>query len=474
VLTEKMIDCYTCLLPHYYLYVKQRQNAAKIMTGSIPIDGRSLAALYPELSKESVGWDPTTVSAGSHKKIKWRCDKNHEWFATVYNRALADSGCPVCSGRQVLAGYNDLVTTYPELSKESVGWDPTTVCAGSDQKKRWRCNKGHEWDARVAGRTLGRGCPVCSGRQVLAGYNDLVTTHPELSKESVGWDPTTVSAGSRKKMRWRCNKGHEWFAAVKDRSGDGNGCPVCSSHQVLAGYNDLVTTYPELSKESVGWDPTTVSAGSRKKMRWRCNKGHEWDARVSSRALADSGCPVCSGRQVLAGYNDLVTTYPELSKESVGWDPTTVSAGSRKKMRWRCNKGHEWFAAVKGRSGDGNGCSSCTTYGFDPNLPGWLYFIEHDGWGMLQIGITNYPDSRLGKHVRAGWEPLEIRGPMKGALTRNLETDILRSLARRDATFANKTDCTKFDGWSEAWTKSSLLVTSLNELLEFVYTDDLA
>ena len=46
---------------------------------------------------------------------------------------------------------------------------------------------GHEWQATVNDRSTGYGCPVCSGNTVLAGYNDLATTHPELAKQ---WHPT--------------------------------------------------------------------------------------------------------------------------------------------------------------------------------------------------------------------------------------------------------------------------------------------
>jgi len=44
---------------------------------------------------------------------------------------------------------------------------------------------------------------------------------------------------------------------------------------------------------------------------------------------------------------------------------------------------------------------------------------------MLQIGITNFPDDRLGTHKHLGWEVLEVRGPMDGLLARNWETSIL-------------------------------------------------
>lgn len=58
------------------------------------------------------------------------------------------------------------------------------------------------------------------------------------------------------------------------------------------------------------------------------------------------------------------------------------------------------------------------------------------------------------------------------ALTRDLETACLRSLKRRGATFINEADFKKFDGWTEAWTRTSLDVSGLREILDFVYEDD--
>ena len=51
--------------------------------------------------------------------------------------------------------------------------------------------------------------------------NSLAEVHPELVSE---WSeknkikPTEVSIGSHKKVIWRCEKGHEWEAAVKSRT----------------------------------------------------------------------------------------------------------------------------------------------------------------------------------------------------------------------------------------------------------------
>jgi hypothetical protein len=137
-----------------------------------------------------------------------------------------------------------LADAFPELAAQAVGWDPTTVAFGSVKRKLWRCVRGHEWGATVDNRTTGTGCPFCSGHLPIAGETDLATTQPGLAAEAVGWDPRAVSAGSHKKVLWRCAAGHEYVAQVSDRAKtNGTGCPFCSNQRVLSGYNDLATTH---------------------------------------------------------------------------------------------------------------------------------------------------------------------------------------------------------------------------------------
>ena len=115
---------------------------------------------------------------------------------------------------------------------------------------------------------------------------------------------------------------------------------------------------------------------------------------------------------------------------------------------------------------------SCATSGFDPNQPGFLYLIDHFDLHMFQIGITNFPEDRLGDHQRRGWEVSELRGPMDGHLTQQLETNCLHALEKRGAILGHKAGIEKFDGYTEAWTKKSLNVTSIKQILDWVYEDE--
>ena len=159
-------------------------------------------------------------------------------------------------------GINDLETWCKQNNKSYLldEWDyekniilPSEVTRGSNKRVWWKCSNGHEWAAIVYNRIKGVGCPYCGNFAVLVGFNDLVTTNPALAVE---WNyekngelkPTDVTAGSHKRVWWKCSKGHEWVSDIKSRN-SGNNCPYCSNKKVLSGYNDLLAVYPDIAAE---------------------------------------------------------------------------------------------------------------------------------------------------------------------------------------------------------------------------------
>jgi hypothetical protein len=361
-----------------------------------------------------------------------------------------------------------LSQTHPVIAKEADGWEPADFFAGSTKKMLWKCLRGHNFETRISHRTTGKSvCPVCSNHKLLVGFNDLQTTHPEIAKEANGWDPSTLIAGTHQKKSWRCKKQHTYVAQVVSRTGpEKTSCPFCANYKVLPGFNDLNTTHPDLALEADGWSPTTVLSGTNQKKKWICPLGHRYSALVSSRTRElGSGCPVCANRVIEIGFNDLATTHPALSLQAEGWDPHLIVGGSNLIRKWKCSEGHIWRAKVANRAILNRGCPTCAKSGFDPNTDGYLYFLQHPHWDMYQIGITNFPDDRLSDHEKLAWELLELRGPMDGHLTQQWETAILRMLKARGADLSNSKIAGKFDGYSEAWSKSTFEVKSIKELM---------
>ena len=463
-----------CILGHVFVnsvnHRVTRGDGCPICSGrKLQVGFNDLFTTNPDLAREMITGNPQSVSHGSNKEEIWKCALGHEWKALISSRA-AGRGCPICAGKEVLAGFNDLASTHPEIAKQSKGWNPTKISKGSHKTVLWECELGHEWKAQVKSRMRGDGCPACSGKQVLAGFNDLQSVNPSVAQMASDWDPKSVTLGSSQKRQWKCGFGHKWQATVVSIT-SGGGCPVCAGLVVMAGFNDLATTHPEIAKQATGWNPQTFSKGSTKKQNWKCDLGHEWSASPNSRTNKNTNCPYCSGSSVLTGFNDLLTTDAEMAIEAFGWDPKKVSRGSTEKREWRCKENHQWSTSPNTRSG-GSGCPTCSKSGFDPNAEGWIYFLKHDRWNLLQIGITNNPDDRLGRHRRLGWKVVDVRGPMDGLIARNWETSLLQMLKRHGAKLGPQEVAGKFDGYTEAWITNSFPSDSLQALIEMVRDEE--
>jgi len=376
------------------------------------------------LAKEADGWDPSQITPGSSYKKNWRCKKGHKWTTSVISRTSQKSGCPYCTGKKTLKNYNDLRTVFPEIGRMAYKWDPSEIAPSSKKVLTWKCKKGHKWLAKPVNLTtsaklnskfvacpvcksifyshpklakfmvdkslakriskgseksvewkclvghiytkrpsdmkVGSGCPYCHGTKVLAGFNDLKTLYPEIAKEILDLDPATVTKSSEKRARWKCSVGHTWSARIGARTANSSGCPYCCKSKLLPGFNDLKTSYPQLAKEAVGWDPSRYGSGSKNRMAWKCKKGHIFNSIISDRALKGSDCPYCSGNKVLKGFNDLKTTHPNLISEANGWDPESKSAGSGKSVSWKCSLGHVWLASPQSRALHKSNCPYCS------------------------------------------------------------------------------------------------------------------
>lgn len=333
-----------------------------------------LKDLYPEVAKQLVDKSLlNTLSKGSDKIVEWECSLGHRWETRPYNRTSAKTptGCPVCTGKKILIGYNDIATTAPEVAALFADQSLVTqVTKTSNKRVEFICptDPTHHWKAPIPQLTVnGTRCPYCSGRKRIKGVNDIATTHPDLAAELADQKLIhTIAAKSSRKVEWICSKNnnHKWTATPYARSKNGTGCPYCSGRYTNVGINDIGTTHPEIAKTLV--DPsmiTKLSAGSAKKVLWQCEKDpqHQWSATVYHR-IYRSGCPICSNHQIIDGINDIATTHPQyVYLFSNPEDAKTVSAGSGIDVTWQCPEipEHQWIAPPYKIISDGLRCPEC-------------------------------------------------------------------------------------------------------------------
>lgn len=336
---------------------------------------RFLINEYPDIAAQ---WHPTLnahldlslIGPGSHKAAFWQCGTGHVWQAKVHSR-VAGSGCPDCAG-YVPRGRVKLTERAPHLVAE---WHPRNDVspeefgAGSQRKVWWCCPVGHEYQARIANRSRGTGCPTCAR----AGHNapppGLLADLPELlaqvDPDIAPADVAKLPTNSPVRLGWRCPRGHRWKAKVRNRAIAGSGCPHCRGKRRAP---DLPDTRPDLAAE---WHPTLnnvpdasgITAGSHRVVWWKCAAcAGEFRAKVFHRVRGLAKCPTCTGR---VSYRDLASESPETAllwhpALNGALSPAEVTAGSNASAWWRCPAGHEpWSAQVAHVFMGRQGCPRC-------------------------------------------------------------------------------------------------------------------
>lgn len=257
---------------------------------------------------------------------------------------------------------------FPSLAKE---WHPEKneiltpedVTPSDSIQVWWKCILKHEWIAVVKDRVNGAGCPYCpSVTRLFPGMATLASDQPEAvkywhPKKNGNRTPDQFSAKSILKVWWKCEKGHEWYAAVQSMRWNPK-CPICyPGHRASREYN-LAVKRPELARQ---WHPTKngsllptqVSPWSSKKVWWKCSKGHEWISSIATKVDPDY-CPHCarekadSNRSVADRVPHLVPFWHPV--KNGGRTPAEYMYKSNEKVWWRCEKGHDFERSIGGMS----------------------------------------------------------------------------------------------------------------------------
>jgi hypothetical protein len=150
---------------------------------------------------------------------------------------------------RALLPIRSLATEHPVVAAQFVGvvdrpgLTAADLAPAGDDRVLWRCsNCGHQWEARVANRTvLGTGCPPCSHRRGAARSatpkpgGSFATLHPELvayfvsDETNPGKTVTELKPNSIDRCTWTCRYcGRRWVTTPHSLHRDpSRGCRPC-------------------------------------------------------------------------------------------------------------------------------------------------------------------------------------------------------------------------------------------------------
>lgn len=117
--------------------------------------------------------------------------------------------------------------------------------------------------------------------------------------------------------------------------------------KLVVGENDLATVAPKVAamlSEKDKHFAFEVTAGSKRKLVFVCpNCGQEFEATIQNvvRSVNHNltGCPVCAGKKIVPGVNDLASKYPEIAAMWSGKNKLSaseVAVKSNKKVFFKC------------------------------------------------------------------------------------------------------------------------------------------
>ncbi len=336
------------------------------------------AIAHPELLKEwafekNIDVSPFVITAGSSKKVWWKCSVcGFEWETKIYTRHEG-KGCPRCAIEHkvsfpekaiffYLQKYYQVVENQKFLEINNMELDifiPKIKIAVEYDGGRWHQNVERDLKKDLLCKNAGIAIihirdPYCpeltntSSKSIhLSNYSDK-----ELEKA----------------IKLLCS-----YIGIKsvDVDIDRDRIEIYKLLQLRKKNNSLAIKNPVLAKEwnykrNTGLSPESISWKSRKKVWWKCSIcGYEWQAALNGRSRGD-GCPACAGLVLLSGFNDLQTKFPDIAKE---WHPTknfplkpnNVIFNSFEKVWWKCSVcGFEWQAVINNRVYRHFNCKRCS------------------------------------------------------------------------------------------------------------------
>jgi hypothetical protein len=228
-----------------------------------------------------------------------------------------------------------------------------------------------------------------------------------------------LSAPSKEKIPWKCEKGHLWWATYNNIKQHNSGCPYCYGNKAIS-YNSCLELAKLKNLEVLTSQKKyqyllerQYSRPSKIKLKWSCNSGHAWYACYDHIKNANTSCPHCYGNTPITymKYKSLArkrgfkihTTQNEFkdllkSKKSVP---------SKMGLNWKCTRGHIWKAPYNDIQ-QGKGCPKCSVGKYE-RICRW-YFERIFGYKFDKVNLSEVIPYYKGRMHLDGYAIIHIQG----------------------------------------------------------------
>ena len=350
---------------------------------------------------------------GSGNNLEWKCSDGHQWLAPP-DRIFRGSWCSKCSKRKhfteekcrhiieqitglqfpsnrvVLGGGFEIDLYNADLKigiehngiqhyKFVKGWHKTLEGLQKSQErdgiKRDRCKelgialhivsyKDSKSDEKLVSTLKDivsvSNIPLIKDNVDFSEFYKKLSSLSGLKKLARNRDGKCLSSqyiNCETKCEFQCKKGHV-FKMEPRHVKSGHWCNECGNKSTGDKNRKLTLEDAQQAAESKeGACLSTVYNNSSTKMKWKCVKGHMWEASFN-RVRSGDWCSICGHESAGNKIRGSIEKVQERASLRGGRCLSDEYVNNRTKLEFKCSEGHKWWA-TPGSIQQGNWCPKC-------------------------------------------------------------------------------------------------------------------
>ncbi|CAM2178448.1 putative Zinc-ribbon domain-containing protein [Burkholderia orbicola] len=158
---------------------------------------------------------------------------------------------------------------------------------------RWRCGKGHEWQAVGESIVAGRWCPRCAVERNSKAQRLGIEVCKEMARVHGGRCLSDEYINSKTPLMWECREGHTW-SSRPDNIRQGHWCISCANERKSRNNtNRSIEQMQTLAAKKGGSCRSSVYRNVYHALEWECVIGHRWTS-APANIIAGRWCPKCA------------------------------------------------------------------------------------------------------------------------------------------------------------------------------------
>jgi hypothetical protein len=264
--------------------------------------------------------------SGVKYKLLWKCKEAHTWRATPDTLLNRGTWCTICVRSRQQWKYS--IEDMRRLGRERDGECLSVKYLGIHTTLRWKCDKGHEWNASPSSIVNQKSwCKTCKGMD-----KHTIEEMQRIAESRGGRCLSSTYHRAKDNLQWECQEGHRWFANADNIKNKAQWCKACKGLM-----RDTIENMRKIARQKGGECLSGEYINSLTKLDWRCSAGHEWAA-VPGSIKSGTWCPHCAF--TFLNIEDLDKHAEALGGKCISRE----FVNTKTNMLWECQEEHRWLA----------------------------------------------------------------------------------------------------------------------------------